>query len=304
MGLKGSTCFILGAGASNPFGFPLGAELRLDIIHRLNIGKCKDPYYRLVAACGFDDDKIADFRCKLLFTDYSSVDYFVEKFPEYLDIGKICMATSLLQREHREVLFIKSDWYKTFLAIVEEAERAGELSRISVVTFNYDRSLEYYLVRAVSMRRRVTLIQAAECLRELKIVHVYGWLGNPFDPVADSHLAYAEPLSVPVVRRAAGAIKIMPEATGDEDHFVAIQNILTRSEQLVFLGFDFHEVNMRRIGFLSPKPDWVSGKKCFVTASGMPARMWTSLREEWLGGFGAVSLSPATAKDCLDNWVF
>jgi hypothetical protein len=97
------TVFVLGAGASAPYGLPLGIQLRLDIfknytmdtdrsVHLFNTTKFRRP----------DIDKFVD---ALRYSGLLSVDAFLERRPEFMEIGKSMMGVELLHGEVHDRLW-------------------------------------------------------------------------------------------------------------------------------------------------------------------------------------------------------
>ena len=51
-------------------------------------------------------------------------------------------------------------------------------NKLSIVTFNYDRSLEHYLLNSLMTLHGKTRDECAQALKKIPIVHVYGQLGE------------------------------------------------------------------------------------------------------------------------------
>ena len=104
------TVLVLGAGASMPYGFPSGEEL-LQTIHS-NTDLTYPPFpeahpknwYNMLNQCGISKSKIINFRNDLYQSHQPSVDAFLEYRPEYLDVGKLCIALALIPFEDEKLL--------------------------------------------------------------------------------------------------------------------------------------------------------------------------------------------------------
>ena len=105
----------------------------------------------------------------------------------------------------------------------------------------------------------------SEVLRGIRIVHVHGQLGylpwqdpggRPYESVFDTD----------ETRARAEKIKIIYEAIDADEDFVVAQDILRDTERVHFLGFGYHETNMRRLGFPWPEKKEVRGS-CFQLTS-------------------------------------
>jgi hypothetical protein len=84
------TTLILGAGASKPFGYPTGAELRQQIIKRVGM-RFQDPVY---------EELLNRFRWSLV----SSIDAFLAESENHhlQDIGRVAIVAALAKAEARD----------------------------------------------------------------------------------------------------------------------------------------------------------------------------------------------------------
>ena len=93
--IKAPTVFVLGAGASAPYGFPLGRTLMSEIVRKLRkAGDFRDQ----VQACAPHTD-MARFTSRLSASGRSSIDLFLEKRPDLLEIGKAAIVRALVPYE-------------------------------------------------------------------------------------------------------------------------------------------------------------------------------------------------------------
>ncbi len=92
------TVFVIGAGASNPYGFPLGFGLKKLVMERYKEGT-GDAALHLYSNTDFDKDAATEFISALRYSGLSSVDAFLERRPQFLDIGKATMGIELLMKE-------------------------------------------------------------------------------------------------------------------------------------------------------------------------------------------------------------
>ena len=120
-------------------------------------------------------------------------------------------------------------------------------NKLTIVTFNYDRSLEQYLGRALSVagakdiRKRLSL---------LGFIHVYGTLGGrPYideNPLAREYGDIKDPSAV---KQAADGIKIIDREDDGEllSQFELAKNALSDAKNIVILGFGYDATNVRRL---------------------------------------------------------
>jgi hypothetical protein len=135
------TVFILGAGSSAVFGFPVGQTLCQTVCSShggfpgLSSQQFRD-------CTGFRENEIRRFCDELLMSAQPSVDAFLEYRQEFLDLGKAAMAVTLINKEIPANLwsFEETNWMRyMFSRLNAPFERFHEIP-VSFITFNYDRS--------------------------------------------------------------------------------------------------------------------------------------------------------------------
>jgi hypothetical protein len=124
---------VLGAGASMPFGFPSGADLKTEITTSL---VPRNPWHSLLVEAGFEASHAERFRLSLLKSGKRSVDAFLEHRPDFLDVGKAATACALLPREREDLLFpAQESWYDYFFNKLNAQFEDFGRNSVSVVTF-------------------------------------------------------------------------------------------------------------------------------------------------------------------------
>jgi hypothetical protein len=148
------------------------------------------------------------------------------------------------------------------------------LSKVSVITFNYDRSLEAYLLGSIAATFNVSRKTAADTLRELRINHVYGCLGSPAES-DDDYLEYGADISADRVNRAAKGMRVIPEGRNDDQALEQARSQLADASSIVFLGFGFDETNLSRLDAVKTCRRWITlegsmrSRPLFATCRGM-----------------------------------
>jgi len=243
--IRSPTVLILGAGASAPFGFPAGRELLLQICAHLSADT--DLKQRL-RACGYEQKLIECFRDELYLSMQPSVDAFLEKRSEFLEVGKAAIACALIPYEQESKLYRgeRLDWYEYLFNQMSTSLEEFRSSQLSVVTFNYDRSLEHFLFLALKHSYGLSDEECAEQLKAVPIVHVYGTLGGCLHSDGGSR-PYEPTVTPDVVKQCTSAIKIVHEGTTDDPELAAAHDLLVRAEVVCFLGFGYHPVNVERL---------------------------------------------------------
>ena len=98
-----STCLVLGAGASAPYGFPVGEKLMEDIIAK--VATPNDKHWTALLQAGHDRRHLEDFVSTLRESGQESVDAFLAHHARFMDVGKAAIAATLIRYEGRDVLF-------------------------------------------------------------------------------------------------------------------------------------------------------------------------------------------------------
>lgn len=256
---KTKTTIILGAGSSYSYGYPLGDEL----IDRL-ITQCK-------AVKHGPEVKLYE---SLKFYDPISIDSFLMHYrndSELIRTAKYYIAKTLLDAPHI-ALFDRgaclqvagknssqdhTNWYRFLWDAIVSGRTPGELSDegvdlgFDIITFNYDSSLEYFLARNIVSENSMFSPEQQEAFKrniKNRINHVYGCINNDY-------LSVNEYLNVsalnndyfykPSLSKRADAVceKIRLINERHDACYDHIQRLISKSTQVVFLGFGFDDVN-------------------------------------------------------------
>jgi hypothetical protein len=248
--IKTPKVFILGAGASKPFGFPTGHELKEMILRELVRGNSSNLYNKLLSF-ELKPQLIMKFYNALSNSGRSSVDAFLEHRTEFLEIGKYCIAMMLIPREKHSNLFDAegkyADWYEYIFSKMNTSFDEFDKNKISFITFNYDRSLEYYLFTALKNSYGKNDLDCAQKIRNLNIIHFYGKLGNLFEGETLTK-PYKPDFENDDIINASKQILIMSECEDIKKEFIEAKNLLKSSGWVYFLGFGYSDLNLQRLG--------------------------------------------------------
>lgn len=247
MAISTPTTLILGAGSSVHCGFPLGIPLIADI------AKMRNPTSGLVLPSGWQQNDVNTFIIRLSRSAHYSIDAFLETAPESIDIGKYLIAAILKKLENIDRLFPpnNSGWYQyLFNCIVDDTTQSFDGNQLSVVTFNYERSLESYLFYAIKARFNFDDTRALNELNKIQIIHVHGSLGLfpqvPYMPINNADELREVSKSIQVISE----IQDLKDSFCN-DEFKKAHDAINKSKKIVFLGFGFHKDNVRRL-----RVDW------------------------------------------------
>ena len=236
-----------------PYGLPSGASLRDAIcIGALDEKSALTSF--LQTECGIGENERRALGRALLGSRLLSIDTFLSRRSEFERIGKQCIAFELCRQENPSSLTqigSDDDWYSYLWDVLTfGAHDAGHLrnNRLRIVTFNYDRSLEYMLHEATKHTFRLDDAAARAAWQQIGIRHVYGQLGDFDVSLSNSARPYNGDIGVVSVNVAAKGIRVVPEARTDDDVFKLARAWFGEAQQVIFLGFGFDPLNVERLG--------------------------------------------------------
>jgi hypothetical protein len=234
--LNKKTVFILGAGASAPYGFPLGTELKQMMITGLNAG-----YINTLVQNKFDKSLVRNFIDSLRRTDHPTIDIFLEKKKKFREIGAFAIAYILLPLEKEKRLLDKKDWYSRIFNILNFEKDQPNTDNITFVSLNYDRSLEHFLTIKIEANCADDLIEHAEAkYKKLRIIHAHGSLGSYPQIKYGANMAEDE-----ILVTAAQGIRIISDQLEDSENFLNAQLAISYAENIVFIGFGYDPTTLK-----------------------------------------------------------
>lgn len=250
-----NTVFILGAGASQPYGFPTGKPLCSQIINssdNKNIFEaCLNRFRKSSDEYDLEKkeftERIHFFQEKLRASFFESIDTFLENNPDFMSLGKIFIAHILIKSENPEsIIYGNPNWYSylwqhCMLSSFEELQN----NKISFITFNYDRSLEFFFHTAVKHGFSRSDAEVIQVLSNFKIFHFYGSLGSL--PWQESS-GYDYSSNHTLIDRYRSAIDSLHLVGKDRTkNFEMAYNLIKKAERVVFLGFGYNKENLDRL---------------------------------------------------------
>ncbi len=178
---KRKLLMILGAGASKPYGFPTGKEL----LKQVQNTRLETEFENISLELGVYDSQFKAFNNDLMLSGMPSIDAFLENNSQYIKVGKIVIAYFLIRYEDYANLYnlsIEDNWYQYLIdkMLRNYPFSAIEANQVSFITYNYDRSLEFYLYNAFKRSNSsITDEQSFVKLSNFPVVHLHGSLGPP-----------------------------------------------------------------------------------------------------------------------------
>jgi len=280
---RANTVFVIGAGASYEAGLPLGSELLRRVAQSTNLGFQHNRLTRGDAVVHSALRRVLDEGPKVELMNRHiraawqvnkaaeqalSIDNVIDALetPEVELVGKIGIALEILRGESQSGHFnhvrerpgelvlegFDGTWYRGLTQALTEGVRLSNIEDIynnfSVINFNYDRSLEYYLSHSIAQYYGVELERSRELISRIKIVRPYGRVGKlPWQGGDDASVEFglANERSVADV---SGQIRTFTEQIDDKSFVQSVDEIFLTAQRVIFLGFAYHPQNMQLIG--------------------------------------------------------
>lgn len=270
------TVLIVGAGASCELGFPSGEKLLQDIASALSfqsirsdneanhellkairrLGQKPDGTFdgnRYVAAAGRLRDAARLAR---------SIDNALDQnahFDSVETVGKMAIAHQILRKEydsklksrnHDASLVNLEDPRDTWLfhlgrmvtTNVRKPDAIRCFDKLSIITFNYDRSIEHYLPTVFQDCYGFNTAEARSIVSRLEIFHPYGSVGDlPWLNRGNVGIPYGEVRSLDTIYH---SLRTFSEKLEETASLSQMRKKLSEAQHVVFLGFGFHPQNM------------------------------------------------------------
>jgi len=251
------TVFVLGAGASQPYEFPSGNDLRLHIFERY--ASVQGRANIVINTTPFGRAEIDRFIVALRFSGFRSVDAFLERRPEFMDIGKAMMGIELLHDEVHETLWRNDSNWLTHLfgAMVGNSLEEFADNKVSFITFNYDRTIEHFLFVSLKNAFGRSEDETAAVVRKIPIVHLHGKLGHLPWQNQKTMIEYGDnQIDARKMQIVTSQIKVVHEelTDGRDSDFAEAKDLLGKAIKVYLMGFGFGTRNVQRLGLSDLTP--------------------------------------------------
>lgn len=279
------TVIVLGAGSNIESGFCTSKRLEADIANEFDtflrtlVSKEPDIFSSPVVAQRFVKDA-EELRDLINSGIHDSIDIILgSRYTKLETIGKIAIAYALLKRETKKIPNTSQKLYLTiFKAMTDSVANYNDLAnlsanRVTFVSFNYDRSLEYFFYdcfkKLVDCPAGFNENEFSHFQNFFKCFHVYGSFGQIFSLYHDNFLPYESALSFDNLSAAADRIRVIHNKDVIPD-ILSIVQALANAKLVIFIGFSFNSKNLVNMSFpkcLKSKPKIYCVAPSFETAS-------------------------------------
>lgn len=237
------TVLILGAGASEPYGFPLGGQLTRQILSdSSNAG--------LLSRLFGGAYRLPQFHSALGGSESGSIDDFLQSNPSFGEIGKLAIATALLVQCNWEMTPKEgTHWYQYLWRLMKEGCASFEDfkgNKLRIATYNYDTSLESYFSRVLPHAFPDFQEKDLEDLfvTTVPLVHLHGSLEKPH-PSQGHYLEHRDPRLRQLMIDAAKGILVVHDPRSEQ--YDRLSDWLDTARSIMTMGFGFHATNAARL---------------------------------------------------------
>lgn len=279
---RDKTTFVIGAGASAEFNLPVGSGLANNIkasaLLRLDDYREKNR----IADDFFCDAVTMKFRTPAERKPYLdalkainegiytavSIDAFIHRnrgSTFITEMGKALIALEIAKAERGSLMHmsrreeqsgtldrkeLEDTWIGPFFrTMADGVEDPAQLGKgVTIICFNYDRCIEFYLREAIHKAYRVERRIAQDIVDKMNIIHPYGTLGKlpwNFSGVGDGKLHFGPELDSYFELFEVGQnIRTYTEQAHDAEEVKKIHDAMFDCQNLIFLGFGFNNQNL------------------------------------------------------------
>ena len=332
--LKNKTVFVVGAGASKEFKLPVGTELAIKISEKLDI--VFDRFGREVISG--DGDLFRDVtrlhhqelpqyqKAAWLIRDGIILAHSIDDFLDVhqhdervVNYGKAAIAKCILEAEAKSLLFFDryaqqlkpgpptinfrdcaDTWLVGLMRLlgrgIPHAERAKIFDRCTFVIFNYDRCVEHFFAHALQRFYSISEEEAVGIVASAKIYHPYGLVGELGDAITAGGMAPFGASRADCCSIGKTMLKTYTESVESKQ----IKDAVAVCEQIVFLGFAYHDQNMR----LLADNDSLNRKNFIGTALDMSASDIGVIKrqiDDWQDHLPSAKIMPSYAHIDIDS---
>tara|TARA_R110002072_G_scaffold135404_1_gene276676 strand:+ start:236 stop:1225 length:990 start_codon:yes stop_codon:yes gene_type:complete len=321
----------LGAGASKPYGLPLGAELT-DEVTRFLTSNARVEYDSFLEK-EFDLDGFKSLSTLIRRSRTPTLDQYVSKIEDknYRDVIKGAIAQVIVQHENRvlnDENYVKGDWvswlYHTLL--VAEPDRFND-NKICFLSFNYERLPHLLMARCMANTFDIDIKQAVQKVygghvvssdteeRSIpRFIYLHGDVGTDIlykgentTSEIDRRMLSTHPRSRRVNRDCHSGLSknILTIDEGEDATKKAIEMkrdvefVVQNAKRIFFLGMGYHRPNLDRAGFSKKSLSELNAKDVEFGGTGFKIETNSQLRNSMQGYLGEKFFMGDPDMDCL-----
>ena len=276
--LRDRTLFVVGAGASKEFNFPIGSELATEIAKRLDlrfagyndmVGTGDLGLYEAIKS--ISNGQVNDFlhACWLIRDGIElsySIDNFIDTHRHDVRVekcGKLAISKCILDAEKASTLYydpnhdesnpatkVTDTWVSHLIRLMQNGvpkeNVASFFNNSAFIVFNYDRCIEQYFYHALKALYGLSDAESADIMRTAVIKHPYGSVGTlPWQERNElKSVSFGARDSSRVLVPLLPNIKTYTEQIQSEQYIEELNGLVTRANTIVFLGFSYLPQNL------------------------------------------------------------
>lgn len=241
--------FILGAGASQPYGFPTGQGLKDRIVSQFRKVD-SSPYWDWLERHSVQKSWAEKFAHAFARSGKKTIDSFLAEYPNGTPAGKALISLVIQPCENENQLIYgpgdipidgkpPGDWYLELIQRMSPI-KDFEHNQVAFITFNYDRSLEHRLILAIQNSLGIDVKEAYEKFSKIPVVHIHGVIAPLHNPVQIQGMPYGIEPSHEVIQ--AGINNILDITTDKEKverNYQTARSLIKKADRIYVLGFGF-----------------------------------------------------------------
>jgi hypothetical protein len=198
-------------------------------------------FRKLIGSAAIGQAAVTDFAAALQYGAAESIDELLRTRPQFRDIGTCAIAHTILAAENVAALTADKDkrWYPYLFRCMTDADAGADAiasNNLTILTYNYDRSLEQYFRFALEHTFGCKENKIDHLMTCLQIHHLHGVLGSLRE------IPYGAGTTYEALRLARNKIKLIFDVPGyDLDRPL---NPVRQAKRIIILGFGFHPTNL------------------------------------------------------------
>ncbi|HNS21498.1 MAG TPA: SIR2 family protein [Sedimentisphaerales bacterium] len=254
---------VIGAGGSVPYGFLTGDRLKWAICDGLQgdgSSKTNGTLADLLNRSGFSRTEMNRLRDSLSQCAWFSIDEFLSQHTDLQPVGKAAIAGVLMKLENLAQLTDPKDekgnrisnWYQLLFRTVFTPFEDIQKNNVTILTYNYDTSLETYLNTAMKASYPHKPDHIQEALKHVPIVHLHGKFVDH---------EYGEGIDGGITKKCAEDIHIVTENIDNNPEFKRAAQTIWEANEIYFIGFGYDPSNLKRLPIESKYPPTSSGSR-------------------------------------------